>query len=253
MHILLVNDDGVHAKGIRALAEALAPYHRVTVIAPEHQQSAQSHALTIEAPIRMHEWSEKGANPLYLSLTGTPTDCVKFAMSFYLKEDKPDLLISGINAGLNVGSDVLYSGTVSAAMEGLYYDIPCWALSVDKLSDERLEEIMPFILEYLQKVFIDGQFIGLLNMNFPAKGPCTWDNCKVCVQGMEYYDEIIEDCVDRKGDHYYWIGGTHRYDKTATQTDVTSIRQGNITVTPLTWRQDDNFGHEQLFHILYRD
>ena len=116
MHILVSNDDGIMAPGIIALADRLAQKHRVTVVAPEKEQSAKSHALTIHNPVQLIEMNGDGANPRRYALTGTPTDCVKFALSYLLKNDKPDLVVSGINNGFNLGSDAVLLGSMRCKM-----------------------------------------------------------------------------------------------------------------------------------------
>ena len=134
MHILMCNDDGILADGLRQLATYLSQYYRVTVVAPATEQSAKSHALTTEIPLKLDAYNGEDENPRLYALTGTPSDCMKFGLSYLLADDMPDLVISGINHGFNLGSDVLYSGTVSAAMESAFYGIPGLALSVERYS-----------------------------------------------------------------------------------------------------------------------
>lgn len=239
MHILLCNDDGVLAAGIRELAEALAKKWRVTVIAPEIEQSAQSHAITIKDPIRLHTLTAADANPAYYAVTGTPTDCTKFALSYFLRDDMPDLVISGINNGFNLGSDALYSGTVSAAMEAGFYRVPALALSVEKYSTKRGTEIIPFVLDFIERIYITGAYRGLLNVNFPLTGDCTWEKVKVVQQGYQEYLDVIDARMDRRGRRYYWIGGELQFHEEAVPTDVGLIKKGYITVVPLQWQQHD--------------
>lgn len=250
MHILLTNDDGVWAKGILDLGAELAKHHRVTVIAPEVEQSAKSHAITIQMPVRLRRFSEDSDNPRRFAVTGTPTDCMKFALSHFLKNDMPDLVISGVNNGFNLGSDALYSGTVSAAMEALFYNVPALAVSVERYSPARSVEIMPFIREFVETVFAKQQYRGLLNMNFAKEGPVGWSNCEILDQGLQQYYDIIDPREDRKGRKYYWIGGKLGFEPEATPTDVASVKNGKITVVALTWKQQDNAGTAQMRDIL---
>ena len=179
MHILLTNDDGLWAPGIQGLAQELAKHHRVTMVAPKVEQSAKSSALTVQVPIRAKEMSEEGENPRMLFVEGTPVDCVKFSLSYLLEQDRPDLVVSGINHGFNLGSDAVYSGTVGAALEGLMYGIPSLALSLEKYSVKRMEEILPFITDFIKVMYEEGQYQGLLNVNFLKEGPVGWEQVKV--------------------------------------------------------------------------
>ena len=130
--------------------------------------------------------------PRLYALTGTPSDCMKFGLSYLLADDMPDLVISGINHGFNLGSDVLYSGTVSAAIGKVrFYGIPGLALSVERYSIERGHEMHPFIHELIEKIYVNGNFEGLLNVNFPLRGICDWDHFKLVSQGLQTYSNII--------------------------------------------------------------
>ena len=145
MHILLTNDDGITAKGLSILEEVVATVaDKVTVVAPEGQRSAASHAMSINKDLYLKRIASPLHNVTKYSLDGTPVDCVKTAMEFILKKDRPDLIISGINNGYNLGSDVLYSGTVSAAMEGPYYLTPAVAVSIGKMNEGRARQTVQF-------------------------------------------------------------------------------------------------------------
>ncbi len=250
MHILICNDDGVDSPGIMDLAHELAKHWRVTVVAPSEEQSAKSHAITIQNPLRLklHDLTEE--NPKIYSLSGTPVDCAKFALSYLLVDDMPDLIISGVNNGFNLGSDALYSGTVSAAMEGLFYNVPSLALSVEKYSAQRGAEILPFVVEFVQKIFVEGKQQGLLNVNFPLTGICDWDHVKVVDQGYQKYVNIIDARQDKRGNDYFWVGGDLLFEKESTETDVWAIKQGFVTVVALTWRQQDHQGTETVKSLL---
>lgn len=254
MHILLTNDDGFRAGGIRDLArELVANNHRVTIVAPEVEQSAKSHAITIQTPVRLLQLSKEGDNPERFAVTGTPTDCMKLALYFYLREDMPDLVVSGVNDGFNLGSDALYSGTVSAAMEAMFYKVPALALSVGRYSRERGAEIMPFIAKFIDKVYVQEGFKGLLNVNFPKSGPVGWEQVEVLDQGMQHYYDIIDERQDRRGRTYYWIGGKLTSEDEPTRTDVMAIKEGKITVVALTWKQQDDEGTTQMRSMLHGD
>ncbi len=246
MHILLTNDDGLWAPGIQGLAQELAKHHRVTMVAPKVEQSAKSSALTVQVPIRAKEMSEEGENPRMLFVEGTPVDCVKFSLSYLLEQDRPDLVVSGINHGFNLGSDAVYSGTVGAALEGLMYGIPSLALSLEKYSVKRMEEVVPFIIEFIKVMYEERQYQGLLNVNFLKEGPVGWEQVKVFHQGFQEYTNVIDVRKDAKGREYYWIVGDQGFHKEDKPTDVGHIKEGYISVVPLTWKQEDT---EQIANV----
>ena len=246
MHILLTNDDGLWAPGIQGLAQELAKHHRVTMVAPKVEQSAKSSALTVQVPIRAKEMSEDGDNPRMLFVEGTPVDCVKFSLSYLLEQDRPDLVVSGINHGFNLGSDAVYSGTVGAALEGLMYGIPSLALSLEKYSVKRMEEVVPFIIEFIKVMYEEGKYKGLLNVNFLKEGPVGWEQVKVFHQGFQEYTNVIDVRKDSKGREYYWIVGDQGFLKEDKPTDVGYIKEGYISVVPLTWKQEDT---EQIANV----
>lgn len=251
MHILLTNDDGFRAKGLRELAAELAKHHRVTIVAPDREQSAKSHAITIQDPVRTCKVTrDPEANPQCIAVSGTPTDCMKLALYHLLKDDMPDLVVSGVNDGFNLGSDALYSGTVSAAMEAMFYKVPALAVSMERYSSERSAEIMPFIAEFVDRVYGEEQYKGLLNMNFSKEGPIGWDQVEILDQGMQHYSDIIDEREDRKGRKYYWIGGRVVFIPEETRTDVMAIKDQKITVVALTWKQQDEAGTQQMRDFL---
>lgn len=247
----MTNDDGVQSAGIMELSMALPDDWRITIVAPEREQSAQSHALTIQTPLKIIKQPPPKGNITVYAITGTPVDCVKMALDYMLENDMPDLLISGINNGYNLGSDVLYSGTVSAAMEGLFYDIPALALSVKHYSTARGLEMFPFIISFIRKVFVDKEFNGLVNMNFPLVGDCDWSHVRVVEQGRQKYRNIVEKQSNKRGQTYYWIGGEIHFDENAEEmTDVGTVEDGFVTVSALTWKQFDSKSTDELRCII---
>ena len=250
MHILMCNDDGILADGLRQLATYLSQYYRITVVAPATEQSAKSHALTTEIPLKLDAYNGEDENPRLYALTGTPSDCMKFGLSYLLADDMPDLVISGINHGFNLGSDVLYSGTVSAAMESAFYGIPGLALSVERYSIERGYEMHPFIHELIEKIYVNGNFEGLLNVNFPLRGLCDWDHFKLVSQGLQTYSNIIDARINSRGQDYYWLAGDLDCGKEDVPTDVEYARKGYITGVTLTWKQQDDVAMHTLTNIL---
>lgn len=252
MHILMCNDDGILAGGLRNLADYLGQFYRITVVAPAVEQSAKSHALTTENPLKLDDYNGEDENPRLYALTGTPSDCMKFGLSYLLTDDIPDLVVSGINHGFNLGSDVLYSGTVSAAMESCFYGIPGLALSVERYSTERAEEMHPFIHDLIEKIYVSGQFSGLLNVNFPLRGVCDWDHFKIVSQGLQTYSNIIDARINSRGQDYYWLAGELDYGAEAVPTDVEYARKGYITAVALTWKQQSDSDMEAVQKILYK-
>jgi len=234
MHILLSNDDGIHADGLRRLREGLAeavPEARISVCAPDREQSASSHALTLTAPLRIQEHGER-----IWSVTGTPTDCVLLALQALLADDPPDIVLSGMNHGPNMGEDIHYSGTVAAAMEGLICGLPSIALSLGsrgrepaewRAADRFVREILP---RWLRRGWNEKT---LLNVNIPAGGVEGVEGVRVCKLGSRVYEDVITTKIDPRGQNYYWIGGSSVASTADDSTDFALHRQGWITVTPL--------------------
>ena len=255
MHILMSNDDGIQAPGLRDLAYKLSKQHRVTVVAPMYEQSGKSHALTTEQAIQVKRFPDGGGSITWIAINGTPTDCVKWALSYELAEDMPDLLISGVNNGYNLGSDALYSGTVAAAMEGLFYQVPSLALSVNTYLQTTGEKIFP-IVENILDIFYNNEIKVkgyLLNVNFPDCESYTRDQVEVVHQGFQHYFYIVEDESHRHGKDYFWIGGKKAQPDSIHDTDVHLIHEGKITVVPLTWIQEDREQVDIFRNILQND
>lgn len=251
MHILMANDDGIEAAGLRDLAKALSRKHRITVVAPMFEQSGKSHALTTDRPLQVKKYP-KERNIDWIAIDGTPTDCVKWALSYGLCQDMPDLLISGVNNGYNLGSDALYSGTVGAAMEGCFYGVPSLALSVAAYSRACGQAILPIVEELLDRLYSgkEGAFTpSLLNVNFPPHESYSWSQVAVVHQGIQHYVEIVEDQVSRRGKDYFWIGGKMTPVHAADDTDVRAIKEGKITLVPLTWMQENHNEFEKIKNL----
>jgi len=228
MNVLLTNDDGVSAPALRHLREALAPLGRVCVVAPDRDQSATSHALTLHRPFRIvqHETD-------VWSVDGTPTDCV--ITSFYgLLDGRPDLVISGINIGPNMGEDVFYSGTVAAAIEGSLQGVPAIAASFAGRDPGDLAEPAAFLARLVGRLLERGlPRRHLLNVNFPGRpwpGVC---GVKVTRLGSRIYHDTLIRKVDPRGRAYYWIGGDAPIWEPEEGTDFTAVDQGYVSVTPL--------------------
>ncbi len=232
MDILLTNDDGIHAQGIKSLYRELKNSgHNVLVVAPLNEQSAVGHSLTIFSPLRVKEIREDGFRGLALS--GTPVDCVKWAVSSHL-EKIPDLVLSGINSGANVGIDVLYSGTVSAATEGALAGIPSLAVSIDDFRPRNFSAQAQWVARFIER-FSWSQLPSnnVLNINFPACEVEMIKGVKVCSQTNVVYKDRYNCREDPRGRPYYWLGGEIPMDKVAPDTDRALLSEGYITLTPL--------------------
>ena len=228
VNILLTNDDGFRAEGIHKLREALSHLGRVMVVAPEREQSAAGHALTLTSPLRIN-WVAEDT----ISVDGTPTDCVLLAMRGLL-ESKPDILISGMNHGPNLGDDVTYSGTVAAAFEGTLLGLPSIAISVCSWQDQNFEAAEAFAPKIAEEVLEHGLPNGtLLNVNVPSLSSKMLKGVKVTKLGKRVYRDAVVRKTDPRGRDYYWIGGKAPIWYPGEETDFEAVEANMISVTPL--------------------
>lgn len=252
VRILLSNDDGIFAPGLNTLAKRLAenPKHEVYVVAPDRQRSATGHSLTLHKPLRVQpielDANIKGA----WSTTGTPSDCVKLAIS-QLLESPPDLVISGINAGPNLGADVLYSGTVAAAMEGASMNFPAIAVSAVKAETAVFKVGAEFIHNFLD-IFMEFPRVarGLINVNIPAQaaeGKVL--GVRATELGIRLYNDHFEKRSDPYGRDYYWLSGHAIEEGEAEASDVHAVKLGYISVTPVTFNMTDRQAVENLSNL----
>lgn len=226
--ILVCNDDGIHAPGIRALEEALAPLGEVWVVAPDREQSAASHSLSLHRPLRVEEVA-----PRRLAVDGTPTDCVNLAVNGVMPV-RPDLVASGINNGANLGDDITYSGTVSAAIEGTLLGIPSFAVSLAARGRPDFSAAAIFAARLARAILRGGVPPDtLLNVNVPAVPANEIRGYAVTRQGRRRYGDAIVEKVDPRGKKYYWIGGDDGAFVPDEGTDCTATANGYISVTPL--------------------
>ena len=224
--ILVTNDDGIYSEGIQKLAEALRDVGEVIIVAPDREQSAASHALTLNRPLRLLKLKENE----YI-VDGTPTDCVNLAVLSLLKDKRPDIVVSGINFGPNLGDDVTYSGTISAAFEGALLNIPsiaCSALVGENFSFDASAKFAADLTRTVLKRDRDPSII--LNVNFPV-GP--FNGVKVARLGKRVYSEGVIERLDPRGRKYYWIGGDPPTWHPGQDTDFEAIQAGYIAITPL--------------------
>lgn len=233
MRILITNDDGITAEGIRTLASELQEEHEITVIAPDTQKSACGHSITIYRPLTVKEHKIEGLNCKCFSIDGTPADCVKMGIN-KLIDGKVDLIISGINDGLNVGTDVLYSGTVSAAIEGAIYKIPSIAVSMDRENGRIKYEVAALFIKKLLRN-LDVTTIGndiVLNINVPNIKYADIKGYKVCNLGTRIYSNIFVEKSISEIEKVFEIQGKPT-DEVIENTDVYFINKGFVTITPL--------------------
>ncbi|HVO13911.1 MAG TPA: 5'/3'-nucleotidase SurE [Alphaproteobacteria bacterium] len=230
--ILISNDDGIHATGLKLLEEvALTLCDDVWVVAPEAEQSGASHSLTMRRPLRMRTVSER-----HYAVDGTPTDAVLLAVQHVLKDRRPDLVLSGINRGANLGEDVTYSGTCAAAMEGTLLGIPSIALSqhADGRSPTKwatAERYAPDVIARLASMRWPADMF--VNVNFPDVAAASVRGIHVVPQGRRKPAGSIEERIDPRGTPYYWIGLNRDVDPMLEETDVASVRDGFVSVTPI--------------------
>ena len=229
MLILVSNDDGVQSPGIRLLADALRCMGDVYIIAPDRERSAASHALTLHKPLRL----DNLGNNIY-AVNGTPTDCINLGVNGLLHR-KPDLVVSGINRGGNLGDDVTYSGTVSAAFEGTLLGIPSFAISQVAESDYKFETAAGFALQLALMIKEKSLPPGvLLNVNVPNLDTAFIRGIKITQQGKRIYDKnAVVEKVDPRGKKYYWIGGSRLSWEDTKDSDFSAIENDMISITPL--------------------
>lgn len=228
MAILVSNDDGITSDGLQALVQALEPLDELWVVAPDRNQSAVSHALTLHRPLRIEQLAARR-----FTVDGTPTDCINLAINAILPE-RPALVVSGINHGANLGDDVTYSGTVSAAMEATLLGIP--SLAVSQVGNDRFAfgVAARFARQLAKAVLRDGLPADtLLNVNVPDGVPEEIKGYALTRQGKRRYSDAIVENVDPRGKKYYWIGGGIPDWVAGEGTDFAAIDRGLISITPL--------------------
>jgi len=232
MRVLLTNDDGIHAPGLMALYRALRPDHEVHVVAPEVEMSAVGHAITLSSPLRVRRVNREGAFFGH-AVSGTPADCVKIAVQELL-EAPPDVVLSGINLGANVGVNVLYSGTVSAATEGAFLGIRSAAVSLDALREPDFGFAAAFAGELVRYLCENGLRAGTaLNVNIPALPPSEISGVAVTRQGISRFKESFHRRIDPRGNTYYWLSGETPVEPESPDTDGAALKNGWITITPI--------------------
>jgi 5'-nucleotidase len=225
--ILITNDDGIHSEGIEALESAMKQIGEVYVVAPESEMSGASHSLTLARPLRIRQIDDR-----HWTVDGTPTDSVTFAVNRILAEgDRPDLCVSGINHGANLGDDATYSGTVAGAMEATILGVPGIAFSLVATRSHDFTESARVAIDVARKALADGiPEWTLLNVNIPKGTP---KGIRVTRQGFKEAQPVISEHVDPRGKPYYWIGEVRAGFRAAGGTDFEAVDEGYVSVTPM--------------------
>ncbi|HSE57336.1 MAG TPA: 5'/3'-nucleotidase SurE [Nitrospiraceae bacterium] len=228
MTILVTNDDGIGSSGIQALARKLARLGTVWVVAPDRERTAVGHALTLHKPLRLTP-----VKPRWFAVNGTPTDCVNLAVKHVLRRP-PTLVVSGVNRGVNLGDDVTYSGTVSAALEGAILGIPSIAVSQDGRDRFFFEAAADYALVVARAVLRHGLPPGtLLNVNVPNRPRAGIKGIRVTRLSRRRFENPIIEKTDPRGRKYYWIAGTRITWTKQADSDYAALRRGFVSVTPL--------------------
>lgn len=246
--VLLVNDDGIDAAGIAALARALGGLGTLAVVAPFEEQSAVGHAITIRTPMRVHAWRFEGAaGPVWArAITGTPADCVKIAVQKLLPRP-PDLVVSGINHGPNTAVNVMYSGTVSAATEATILGVPALAVSHAEWRPTDFEAAGGTARTLAERILTDGLPPGvLLNVNVPGGPPEGLRGMRTTRQARARWEEAFDERRDPFDRPYYWLGGRFVDLDEGADTDTSAVAEGYVSVTPL---HVDLTAYDALAHV----
>jgi 5'-nucleotidase len=249
MFVALTNDDGIQAAGLRAIYAALRDAgHEVTVIAPVTEQSAVGHALTIAMPLLVKQFTEQTFSGV--GVYGTPTDCIKLGLRKLLKK-KPDLVVSGINCGANVGPDILYSGTVSAATEAAHMGFPALALSHDTFHPMDLRGPAEHAVKLIDAIkWHELPKRCVLNVNYPDLPIEETKGVAVCAQTSAIWDDDYEQRSDPRGTPYWWLTGTMPASDIAEGTDRDLLTRGYITLTPLRFDFTDHAAMDGLRYLV---
>jgi 5'-nucleotidase len=245
LNILITNDDGIHAPGLFQVKQSLAGVGDVLVVAPDTERSAVGHAITVSDPLRVYA-VEKENRFFGYAVNGTPADCVKLGVKC-LMDRKTDLVVSGINLGPNTGTNIIYSGTVSAAAEAVIMGIPGLALSIASFNKHEYEFASLLAAELVRKIFANGLRPGtLLNVNIPAVKPGEIKGIVITRQGQARYEEFFDKRVDPTNRVYYWLAGKRLdLDKDQDLDDVV-VQQNKVSITPIRYELTDTVMLQEL-------
>ena len=229
MHILVSNDDGYLADGLNCLVEHLSQIARVTVVAPQTDRSGASNSLTLDRPL-LPETADNG----FIAINGTPTDCVHIAITALLKDDPPDIVVSGINRGPNMGDDILYSGTVAAATEGRFLGLPAIAVSLGSFEGKNFSTAAQVIVKVIRKLQMDPLTADtILNINVPDIEYDMLDSFKITRLGKRHKAEPAVEAIDPRNRKVYWLGPVGNEADAGPGTDFYALSQNQVSVTPI--------------------
>jgi 5'-nucleotidase len=231
--ILVTNDDGISAKGIRSLIETVQPFGELLVVAPDKPQSGMGHAISVHEPLRLKKSVVYPGIEAY-ACSGTPVDCVKLAVYEILKDRKPDLLVSGINHGDNCSTNVLYSGTMSAAVEGAMENIPSIGFSLQDFdSDADFSTAMDVVRQVVEKTLANSFPKHVcLNVNIPKLKKGSLKGIKICRQAHAFWKDKFDKRLDQFGQPYYWLTGNFENFDGGEDTDIFALESGYASVVP---------------------
>ncbi len=236
MTILLTNDDGIFAEGLHSLYQTFKDKYDITIVAPLLEQSSQSHSLTLNRPLTYSEIKKAGKFYGY-AVEGTPADAVKFALKVIL-DDVPELIISGINQGANLGTSILYSGTIAAAYEGLIEEIPSVAISLDSYDYREFSYAAEFALSFVNFLKEKDKLLPdiIFNVNIPALAPQDIKGAKITSLSRAKFEDFYEKRVNPRGMEYFWIHGMMSSKNSNPEDDYSAIKDNYISITPLEFK-----------------
>lgn len=231
MRVLLSNDDGVNAPGIRALFKSIAPLHETVMIAPSEERSTTGHSLSLDKPLRL----ERLEDNIY-GCTGFPGDCVLIGLGHVLKDKRPDVVVSGINRGANLGQDLYYSGTVAAAREAVFHNVPAIAVSLvfNQVNEAHHYESASQFIEWClqEKLHLSCPPMTVININVPNLKLHEIKGCKLTEVGFRRYSEEIHARIDTRAREYYWVAGIYEGFDENPKSDCQAVHDGFIAITP---------------------
>lgn len=231
MKVLLANDDGVHAPGIRSLYQELSPHHETTVIAPLEERSTTGHSLSLDKPLRLEKLEEN----IY-GCSGFPGDCVLMGLGHVLKDNRPEVVVSGINRGANLGQDLYYSGTIAAAREAAFHKVSSIAVSLvfNSVQDVHRYEVAAKFIKQCLEVGLHKTCppLTLININVPNIPMEEIKGCKFTEIGLRRYSEEIHKRIDARNREYFWIAGLYEGHNENKHSDCEAVQNGYIAITP---------------------
>ncbi|MGI6598010.1 MAG: 5'/3'-nucleotidase SurE [bacterium] len=235
MFVLLSNDDGIQAPGLVALAKEFScAHHEVAVVAPDRERSASSHSITVHKPLRVQQVGTHAGTKWAYAVNGTPGDCVKLALTTLLPK-QPDMVVSGINCGSNLGTDVFYSGTVAAALEALLHGIPAVAVSLATSNPEADYGFAARVGLSVAERLITKPALSraLININVPDLSRSAIKGVRITRLGIRRYRNVFETRRDPRGQTYYWLAGEPVTGASSVDTDIAMVEQGYVSITPV--------------------